>query len=63
MPHNSVGMHSTVAATADPLSDPALFPLGDLKFKSANQAQVRTTPNAKDVAAMVRWIQEGAQNN
>src|SRR5258708_16508165 len=43
---------------AFPLSDPALFPLGDLKFKSANRAQVRTTPNAKDVAAMVRWIEE-----
>jgi hypothetical protein len=25
---------------------------------TANQAQVRTTPNAKDVAAMVRWIHE-----
>jgi len=43
---------------AFPLADPALFPLGDLKFKSANQPQVRTTPNAKDVAAMVRWIEE-----
>jgi poly-gamma-glutamate capsule biosynthesis protein CapA/YwtB (metallophosphatase superfamily) len=43
---------------AYPLSDPALFPLGDLRFKSANRAQVRTTPNAKDVAAMVRWVKE-----
>src|SRR5260221_43281 len=43
---------------AFPLADPALFPLGDLKFKSANQAQVRTTPNPKDVAAMVRWVHE-----
>jgi poly-gamma-glutamate synthesis protein (capsule biosynthesis protein) len=43
---------------AFPLADPALFPLGDFKFKSANQAQVRTSPNAKDVAAMVRWIEE-----
>jgi poly-gamma-glutamate synthesis protein (capsule biosynthesis protein) len=43
---------------AFPLADPAVFPLGDLKFKSANQAQVRTTPNAKDVAAMVRWVHE-----
>jgi poly-gamma-glutamate capsule biosynthesis protein CapA/YwtB (metallophosphatase superfamily) len=43
---------------AFPLADPALFPLGDLKFKSANRPQVRTTPNAKDVAAMVRWIEE-----
>ncbi|MBY0318761.1 MAG: CapA family protein [Reyranella sp.] len=43
---------------AFPLADPALFPLGDFKFKSANRAQVRTSPNAKDVAAMVRWIEE-----
>ena len=43
---------------AFPLSDPALFPLGDLKFKSANRPQVRTTANAKDVAAMVRWVKE-----
>ncbi len=43
---------------AFPLADPALFPLGDLKFKSANQAQVRTTPSPKDVAAMVRWVEE-----
>lgn len=43
---------------AFPLADPALFPLGDFKFKSANQAQVRTSPNAKDVAAMVRWVEE-----
>jgi hypothetical protein len=43
---------------AFPLADPALFPLGDLKFKSSNRAQVRTTPNAKDVAAIVRWVEE-----
>jgi poly-gamma-glutamate synthesis protein (capsule biosynthesis protein) len=43
---------------AFPLADPALFPLGDLKFKSANRAQVRTTPNGKDVAAIKRWVQE-----
>jgi poly-gamma-glutamate synthesis protein (capsule biosynthesis protein) len=43
---------------AFPLADPALFPLGDLKFKSANQAQVRTSPNGKDVAAMMRWVRE-----
>lgn len=47
---------------AFPLADPALFPLGDLKFKAisqgGNQAQVRTTPSKKDIAAMVRWIEE-----
>jgi poly-gamma-glutamate synthesis protein (capsule biosynthesis protein) len=47
---------------AFPLADPALFPLGELKFRAVppggNTARVRTTPNAKDVAAMVRWIEE-----
>lgn len=47
---------------AFPLSDPALFPVADLKFRlippGSNRPQVRTTPNAKDVAAMVRWIEE-----
>ena len=41
-----------------PLADPALFPLGELKFKSANRAQVRTTPSSKDVAAIKRWVEE-----
>jgi poly-gamma-glutamate capsule biosynthesis protein CapA/YwtB (metallophosphatase superfamily) len=39
-------------------SDPAVFPLGELKFRSSNRAQVRTTANAKDVAGMVRWVKE-----
>ena len=43
---------------AFPPADPALFPLGDMKFKSANRPQVRTTANPKDIAAMVRWVQE-----
>jgi poly-gamma-glutamate synthesis protein (capsule biosynthesis protein) len=43
---------------AFPQSDPSIFPLGDLKFRSANRAQVRTTASPKDVAAMVRWIEE-----
>src|SRR5579864_4160763 len=43
---------------AFPLSDPALFPLGDLKFRTSNQAQVRTTASRKDVDAMIRWIGE-----
>ena len=43
---------------AFPPADPALVPFGDFKFKSSNQARVRTTPNAKDVAAMIRWIEE-----
>jgi poly-gamma-glutamate synthesis protein (capsule biosynthesis protein) len=43
---------------AFPLADPALFPLGELKFKSANQAQVRTTPRPADVAAIKRWVDE-----
>ena len=43
---------------AFPLADPSLFPVGDMKFRSANRAAVRTTANRKDVAAMVRWIEE-----
>ena len=47
---------------AFPLADPALFPLGEMKFKAlspgSNRAAVRTSANAKDVAAMVRWIEE-----
>ena len=39
-------------------NDPAVFPLGDLKFKSSNKAEVRTTPSPKDIAAMVRWVKE-----
>jgi poly-gamma-glutamate synthesis protein (capsule biosynthesis protein) len=43
---------------AFPPADPAVFPLGEMKFRSANRAQVRTTANAKDIAAMGRWIEE-----
>jgi poly-gamma-glutamate synthesis protein (capsule biosynthesis protein) len=47
---------------AFPLADPALFPLGELKFKAlpsgGNRPQVRTSPNKKDVEATVRWIDE-----
>ena len=43
---------------AFPPADPSVFPLGDMKFKTANRAQVRTTANAKDIAAMTRWIEE-----
>lgn len=43
-------------------ADPAVFPLGDMKFRLAdaatNRPAVRTTPNARDVAAMVRWVEE-----
>src|SRR5260370_15546396 len=35
---------------AFPLPEPALFPLGDLKFNSANRAQVGRRPTTKDVA-------------
>jgi poly-gamma-glutamate synthesis protein (capsule biosynthesis protein) len=41
-----------------PPADPAIFPLGDLKFRSANRAQTRTTASAKDVAAIRRWVEE-----
>ena len=46
------------AGGAFPLADSTLFPLGDLRFRSANRAQVRTTPNPKDVAAIKRWVEE-----
>ena len=46
------------AGGAFPLADPTLFPLGDLKFRSANRAQVRTTSNPKDVASIKRWVEE-----
>ena len=39
-------------------NDPAVFPLGELKFKSSNEARVRTTASAKDIAGMVRWVKE-----
>lgn len=43
---------------AFPPADSSVFPLGDMKFKTANRAAVRTTANGKDVAAMARWIEE-----
>jgi poly-gamma-glutamate synthesis protein (capsule biosynthesis protein) len=43
---------------AFPAADPSVFPLGDMKFKTANRAAVRTTASAKDIAAMTRWIEE-----
>jgi poly-gamma-glutamate capsule biosynthesis protein CapA/YwtB (metallophosphatase superfamily) len=47
---------------AFPPADPSVLPLGEMKFKAlpagANRAAVRTTANAKDIAAMVRWIEE-----
>jgi poly-gamma-glutamate synthesis protein (capsule biosynthesis protein) len=43
-------------------NDPAVFPMGELKFKAADRATnrvgVRTTASPKDVAAMVRWVKE-----
>src|SRR5476649_2512535 len=39
-------------------SDPSVFPLNGMNFKSANQAAVRTTANKKDIAAITRWIRE-----
>ena len=47
---------------AYPPADPSVFPLGEMKFKAlpsgGNRAAVRTTANAKDIAAMARWIEE-----
>ena len=43
---------------AFPPSDPSVFPLNGMNFRSANQAAVRTTVNSKDVAGIVRWLNE-----
>ena len=43
---------------AFPPSDPAVFPLNGMNFRSANQAAVRTTVNGKDVAGIARWLNE-----
>src|SRR5438445_13340966 len=43
-------------------SDPAVFPLGELKFKASsnatNRPRARTTASPKDIARMVRWAKE-----
>ena len=43
---------------AFPPSDPSVFPLNGMNFRSANQAAVRTTVNRKDVDGIVRWLAE-----
>jgi poly-gamma-glutamate capsule biosynthesis protein CapA/YwtB (metallophosphatase superfamily) len=41
-------------------ADASVLPLGDMKFRAAasNRPAVRTTANAKDIAAMTRWVEE-----
>jgi poly-gamma-glutamate capsule biosynthesis protein CapA/YwtB (metallophosphatase superfamily) len=39
-------------------SDPAVFPLNGMNFKTANKPAVRTTANKKDIDGIVRWIAE-----
>jgi poly-gamma-glutamate capsule biosynthesis protein CapA/YwtB (metallophosphatase superfamily) len=39
-------------------ADPSVFPLGEMKFRSANRPAVRMTASRKDIDAMVRWIGE-----
>ncbi len=39
-------------------SDPSVFPLNGMNFRSANKAAVRTTASRKDIDAIVRWINE-----
>lgn len=43
---------------AFPPSDPSVFPLNGMNFRSANQPAVRTTVNRKDVDGIVRWLAE-----
>jgi poly-gamma-glutamate capsule biosynthesis protein CapA/YwtB (metallophosphatase superfamily) len=43
---------------AFPPSDPSLFPLGGMNFRSGNQPAVRMTVNRKDVDGITRWLKE-----
>jgi poly-gamma-glutamate synthesis protein (capsule biosynthesis protein) len=39
-------------------SDPSVFAFNGMNFRSSNRAAVRTTPNAKDVAGIARWVKD-----
>src|SRR5476649_1775237 len=39
-------------------SDPAVFPLNGVNFKSGNRPAIRTTASKKDIDGIVRWIRE-----
>lgn len=41
-----------------PPTDPSLFPLGNLEFRQAERPAIRTSPNEKDLVALVRWVEE-----
>ncbi len=41
-----------------PAKDSSLFPLGNLEFRQAERSATRTTPNEKDLAALIRWVEE-----
>jgi len=41
-----------------PPSDPAVFPFDTLNFRAADKTALKTTPNAKDVAGIARWVRE-----
>ena len=43
---------------AFPPSDPSVFPLNGMNFRSANRAAVRTSVNRMDVVGIVRWLKE-----
>ena len=43
---------------AFPPDAPDLFPLGDMLFRAADTPALRTTPKAKDVDAIARWVRE-----
>ncbi len=43
---------------AFPPSDPSVFPLNGMNFRSANQPAVRMTANRKDVDSILRWLKE-----
>jgi hypothetical protein len=41
-----------------PPTDPAVFPFETLNFRAAEKTALKTTPNAKDVAGIARWVKE-----
>ncbi len=41
-----------------PPADPAVFPFDTMNFRAADKTALKTTPNAKDVAGITRWVQE-----
>ncbi|EHL97964.1 bacterial capsule synthesis protein [Acetobacteraceae bacterium AT-5844] len=41
-----------------PPADPEVFPFDTMNFRAAEKTALKTTPNAKDVAGIARWVRE-----